>query len=113
MPRTSMTFRVDLLHFETGEWHELLVTPGDYIRMSKWADDAFPERADDPVSNLRMNYATAWFALKRMGRLGEFGLPDEIDVEALDEMADVMSVYVDEYRAEDGTPPLSGTPPTS
>ena len=100
----GLTFVVDMYDFEKGEELHVLTMPGDYIRMTKWADENMPGAdEDDMVTTLRRNYAIAWHALKRRGKTAEMGLPDELDLAAVDAMADRFSVYVNEM--EDGALP--------
>ena len=108
--RYAMTFSVDVYDFDKDEGERVIARPGDYIRMRDWADEAMPGEADDLVRNLRVNYALAWFALRRLGRLDDYGLPGELSVAALDAMADRLSVFVEEYE---GSAPLSEKGPTS
>ena len=102
----GMTFLVDLYEFEAERDIHVITTPGDFIRMSNWAD-GFPEvaQAREDVRNLRYNFATVWFAFKRRGELDEFGLPHELTMDAVDEMADRFSIYVNDV--EDGSLPLA------
>lgn len=102
-----MTFIVDLYDFETGAEHHVLTTPGDYIRMSTWSKDNLTGDEDtglDRVRDLRKNYAATWFALKRRDRLAEFGLANELSIDAIDAMADRFSIFVRDV--EDGSLPL-------
>lgn len=110
--RYGMTFAVDMYDFESGEESHLVAMPGDYIRMGAWADKELPA-ADGPddaetVRILRRNYAIVWHALKRLGRLAEFGLPETLDVAAIDAMADRFAVDVNELR--EGDLPLAKRP---
>lgn len=105
----GMTFSIEMYDAENGEEHSILSMPGDYIRMSAWVDENLEPTANDTVNALRRNYATAWFALKRRGKLDEYGLPGKLTVEAIDAMADRFTVYVEEV-AEDSLP-LTGEPP--
>lgn len=112
--RLSMTFRIDLYDIDEGAGEQLVSSPGDYIRMREWADANLPDD-DGLVSNLRVNFALAWFTLLRRGELASYGLPDELSAEAIDEMADRLSVFVEEYEVagEDVTSPLPAGAPTS
>lgn len=102
----GLTFIMDLYDFEKEQELHVLTTPGDYIRMCKWADEHLtdPQPSGD-VKDLRRNYATTWHALKRRGKLDELGLPGELDVDAVDAMADRFSIYVNSM--EDGSLPLA------
>lgn len=98
----GMTFVLDMMDFERNEEKHVLTMPGDYIRMSEWAEKNI-EGCTETVSSLRRNYATAWFALKRRGMLEKLGLPETLDLEAVDAMADRFSIFVNEF---DGVLPL-------
>lgn len=102
----GMTFVMDMYDFERGEELHVVTMPGDYIRMCRWAEENPPEApANETVSNLRRNYATAWHALKRRGKLEEMGLPGELTPEAMEAMADRFSIFVNEM--EDGSLPTA------
>ena len=106
----GLTFIVDMRDFDEGVDLHVLTMPGDYIRMRKWAEENIPEADDDDmVATLRRNYAIAWFALKRRGKLAEHGLPEELTVEAVDAMADRFSVYLNEV--DQSNLPLPQEPP--
>ena len=65
--------------FEKDEELHVLTMPGDYIRMTKWADEHLAGTTEgETVTSLRRNYATAWHALKRRGKLAEHGMPSRI-----------------------------------
>lgn len=105
----GMAFRVEMYDFEREQAVEAITTPGDYIRLCNWADEHLAGSAgSETVSNLRRNYAAAWFALRRLGRLEELGLPEELTVEAVDAMADRLTVYVADL--EDDELPLAAGP---
>lgn len=100
----GLTFVVDMYDFEKGEELHVLTMPGDYIRMTKWADEHLAGTTEgETVTSLRRNYATAWHALKRRGKLAEHGMPEDLDLAAVDAMADRFSIYVNEM--EDGALP--------
>lgn len=107
MGNYGMTFDMEL-HDSANCFEEIhvITMPGDYMRMSRWAREGI-DGADDgeTVANLRRNYATAWHALKREGRLADMGLPEELTVEAIDSMADRFSIYVNEMG--DASVPLA------
>lgn len=99
--RYGLTFAASIYDFEREEEFELVTRPGDYIRMQRWKDGRETANADLDV--LETNYAVVWFALERSGRLEEFGLPAALDEQAIEAMADRMSVYVDSVK-EDSLP---------
>lgn len=100
----GMTFVFDVYDFERGEEMHLLVMPGDYRRMKKWAGENVADGDENDVDLLH-NYATAWFALKRRGKLSEFGLPDELTIGAVESMMDRFSLFVN--RMSDDLLPLT------
>ena len=111
-----MTFSIEVHDFDSGKDALVVATPGDYYRMHKWAEANVPEDIADAeagTSVLRLNLATAWFALKREGRLGEFGLPDALDAEAIVDALDHLAVSVEQYQGEPGggSSPLPETAP--
>lgn len=100
----GLTFVVDMYDFERGEALHILTMPGDYIRMTKWAEENLAGTSEgETVASLRRNFATAWHALKRRGKLAEHGLPEDLDLAAVDAMADRFSIFVNEM--EDGLLP--------
>ena len=99
----GLTFVVDMYDFEMGEELHVVTMPGDYIRMTRWAKEYLDPGDGEMVTNLRRNYACAWQALRRQGRLGELELPEELTAEAVDAMADRFSIYVNDM--EDGSLP--------
>ena len=102
----GLTFVMDMYDFEKDQELHVLTMPGDYIRMSRWAKENLDGADDDDmVTSLRRNFATAWFALERRGKLAEMGLPGELDLAAVDAMADRFSIYVNQM--EDGSLPLA------
>ena len=104
----GMVFSIEMYDAEKQEEHSILSMPGDYIRMSKWADENLEPMASETANALRRNYVTAWFAISRRGKLEEFGLPAKLTVEAVDAMADRFTVYVEEV--EEGSLPLTKAP---
>jgi len=96
----GLTFVVDMYDFEKDEEMHVLTMPGDYIRTTKWMQENGAEDESETVTNLRRNYAIAWHALKRRGKVAEIGLPEELDLEAVDAMADRFSVFVNEMNGE-------------
>lgn len=101
----GLTFLVDIYDFDTQVETQIVTRPSDYIQMKLWADKDLEEGLNEDVRDLRTNYATVWFALKREGRLEEFGVADEISAEAVDSMASRMAVYV--TLAPEGSLPLA------
>lgn len=104
----GMTFIVDLYDVDNDQEHHVLAMPGDYIRMSEWYDAQDLAGTSETVANMRRNYAIAWFALKRRGKLAEMGLPEELTVAAVDAMADRFTNFVNDV--EDGSLPLREEP---
>lgn len=104
----GMTFIIEMYDAEKEEELRILTMPGDYIRMSRWADENIGNDAADTANSLRRNYATAWHALRRRGRLSELGLPEQLTVEAVDNMADRFTIFVEDV--EEGSLPLAGAP---
>ena len=105
----GMTFVIEMYDAEKQEEHRILTMPGDYIRMSRWAEDNIEPMGNETANSLRRNYATAWHALKRQGKLGELCLPEELTLGAVDAMADRFTVYVEDVA--EGSLPLAGEPP--
>lgn len=98
----DMFFDLTLVDIEDGykETH-LVSTPGDFMRLSKWADKNLPPSRSEANDNLRKNYALAWFALSRLGKLGDYGLQDGITEEAIEAMADRYALDVERFETEE------------
>lgn len=96
----GLTFVVDMYDFEKDEEMHVLTLPGDYIRTTRWMRENGVEDESETVTNLRRNYAIAWHALKRRGKVDEIGLPDELDLEGVEAMSYRFSVFVNEMGDE-------------
>lgn len=106
----GLTFIVDMRDFDEGVEFHVLTMPGDYVRMRKWAEEHMPGAdEDDTVVTLRQNYALAWQALKRRGKLAEHGMPEELTIETADAMADRFSAFVE--KVDESNLPLVQEPP--
>lgn len=99
----GMTFAVDMRSLDDGTEHRVLTSPGDYIRAMQWVDKNLGD--EGTVRSIRENYALVWFSLQRRGELAEWGLPEELTVDAIDAFADRFTAYV--TAAEDGDFPLA------
>ena len=78
MAALDMFFDITLTDTENGyEETHCVSTPGDFMRLCKWAEKNLPPTRSEANDNMRKNYAIAWFALSRLGKLGEYGLPDD------------------------------------
>ncbi len=108
MATLDMFFDLTLTSIEGGyEETHIVSTPGDFMRLSKWAEKHLPPSKSEANDNLRKNYALAWFALSRLEKLGEYGLPEEIDEGAIEGMADRYALSVDSFET-DKVPLASG-----
>lgn len=101
MAALDMFFDIALVDTENdyAETH-FVSTPGDFMRLSKWAEKNLPPTRSEANDNMRKNYAIAWFALSRLGRLGEYGLPDEITEDAIEAMADRYALDVERFDTD-------------
>ena len=110
--RLAMTFTIELYDFAREEGGVVVSTPGDYVRMQDWVDENMPEcDKGSTATNLRINLVLAWQALRREDRLAEFGLVQELDMAAIDDALDHLSVFVEEYGEAkgEGASPLPGS----
>ena len=101
----GMTFVFDMYDFERDAEMHVLVMPGDYRRMKRWAGDNIAQDGDETDIDLQRNYATAWLALKRRGELAAIGLPEDLTIGAVEAMMDRFSLYVN--RMSDDLLPLT------
>lgn len=96
----GMTFKVDLYDFNDEKGEELTTRPGDYLQMQLWRNKHIAKMPDD-AADIYNNYALIYFALKREGRLAEYGIADEpLTIEAIDDMATRLSVYAEHMKAD-------------
>ena len=98
----DMFFDLTLVDIEDGYKETSVVsTPGDFMRLSKWSESNLPPSRSEANDNLHKNYALAWFALNRLGKLGEYGLPEEITEEAIEGMADRYALDVERFDTDE------------
>lgn len=103
-----MWFDFTLLDAEDGcKEVKVVSTAGDFTRVSKWAEANLDRGMGENVGNMMRNYALVWFALQRLGRLGEFGLPSNIDEDCIIAMQDRLAITdMNELDSDDA--PLAG-----
>lgn len=103
----GLTRYVNVYNFESERGERIIATAGDYIRSQNWCKKNV-KADDDGMADLLQTYAWAYFALKRSGKLEEYGLAPEVSQDALMDMADTVSVFMEQI--EDDSLPLAPTP---
>ncbi len=101
MATADMFFDITLTDVENdcAETH-FVSTAGDFMRLSRWADKNLTPTSSEANENMHKNYALVWFALSRLGRLADYGLPDEITEEAVEAMADRYGLDVERFDSD-------------
>ncbi len=82
--RYGMAMSVTLYDYETEEESTYTGTTGDYFKASRFTATV----EDKGESGIFENYVYAWQALRRLGKLADHGLGDNLSIETIDAMAD-------------------------
>lgn len=108
----GLTRTLQVYGIENGIGSAMLATAGDYLQSQLWCQKNI-DLGNDGANELVQTYAWAWYALRRNGKLAEYGIPEEISRDALFEMMDKATVYLEAVK--DDSLPLAGsaTPPKS
>ncbi len=96
-----------IYHFETQKGEELIATGGDYTRSQLWCKKNLND-VDTELADLFQSLAWVWYALKRNGKLADYGVSAELTQEGLLEMFDGLTFQFESF-AEDALP-LASTP---
>lgn len=102
----GLTRYVYLYGYESQRAEKVIATAGDYVRSQMWCKKNV-KTGDDGLDELLQTYAWAYFALRRLGRLAEFGIAPEPTQEGLIDMADRVSLYTEAVK--DDELPLAST----
>lgn len=95
------TFKIDLYDYEREQGETITTRASDFLQMQLWAPGK-TDKLPDGAKDLYNNYAVVFFALKREGRLAEFGIKDEkLDLDALNDIAGKLSVFVSMYKDDE------------
>ncbi|MBQ9041586.1 MAG: hypothetical protein IJ111_02095 [Eggerthellaceae bacterium] len=101
--RYGLTFEIEIYDFVAQRGETIYSRPGDYIRMMLWAEKNLDKNLNEDVRSLVTNYATAYIALQREGRVEVLGLPADLSFDNIKAMADRFSVHV-ELAKKDSLP---------
>ncbi len=97
-------FSVDVYDFDRETGETIMTRPSDYIQMQLWGAKQDAKAMPEGVRDLLNNYAIVYFALKRQGRLSDYGVEDgPLSAETLEGLSERVSVYVS-YVGEDDLP---------
>lgn len=102
----GLTRKLNVYSIEDQKGEEVIATAGDYLQSQLWCSNNLKGVADG-IADLYQTYAWAWFALKRNGKLAEYGINAELSQDALTEMASTVTVFMESI--EDDSLPLAGT----
>lgn len=102
----GLTRNLNVYNVETQKGEVLLSTPGDYLQSQLWCAKNL-KGFEGGIADLYQTFAWAWFALKRNGKLDEYGIQPELSVYALSAMANSVTVFMEEVK-EDSLP-LAGS----
>ena len=105
----GLTRRLNVYSIEKQKGEELIATAGDYLQASLWCSSNL-KGMDDAIADLFQTFAWAWYALKRTGKLEEYGVAGELSQDALTDMAGAVTVYMDSVE-DDSLPLASATQP--
>lgn len=98
----GLTRKLNVYNFESQMGEEVIATAGDYLQSQLWGKKNLKD-IDGDLADLFQTYAWAWFALKRDGKLAEYGINAELTQETLIDMASTVSIQM-ESIPEDSLP---------
>lgn len=96
--------KLDIYSVEEQKGETIITSAGDWSRADRWCREHIEE--DGTRAGLLQTYCWAWFALLRKKKLAEYGISSELTMETLEEMFDIVTVYIDEIEAD--SLPLKG-----
>lgn len=99
----GMAMKLTVYDYETEEQQEFTTTTGDYLKSSR-ATVAM-NTTEETAKGIRENYAFAWCALKRLGKLDDYGLGHELTEDTIDDMANKVWVEVEAMASSRPTRP--------
>lgn len=95
------TFKADIYLYDEEKGETLVTRASDYLQTQLWAPSNTAKMADS-AEGLYNNYALVYFALKREGRLAEFGIDyEKLTVAELNDMTERMAVYVSSFKDDE------------
>lgn len=102
----GLTRNLQVYSIEGEKGEEVIATAGDYLQSQLWCSNHL-KGVQDGIADLYQTFAWAWFALKRHGKLADYGLAAELSQDALTEMASTVTVYMEQIP--DDSLPLAGS----
>lgn len=95
------TFKADIYLYDEEKGETLVTRASDYLKTQLWAPDNTAKMAD-AAEGMYNNYALVYFALRREGRLSEYGIAaDKLTIDVLDGMTERMSVFVSSFKDDE------------
>lgn len=104
----GLTRNLNVYSPEEQKGEELIATAGDYLQSQLWCSNNL-KGLQEGIVDLYQTFAWAWFALKRHGKLAEYGISAELSQDALTEMASTVTVFME--AIPDDSLPLAAKPP--
>lgn len=98
----GLTRRLNVYSIEKQKGEEVIATAGDYLQSSLWCSNNL-KGMDEGIADLYQTFAWAWYALMRTGKLSDYGISGDLSVDALNDMASAVTVFMDSVE-EDSLP---------
>ena len=107
----AMTFEMDVYDFDAEKGESIITRTSDYVQSKLRFGKEIEKIEDETLKGLIGNYSTAFFALKRLGKLAEYGLSDDGDgLAPIYAMTERVSVYVTGQPEADSLPLRASVP---
>lgn len=94
----------NIYNTQSHEGAEVIATTGDYLKAQFWSDENLND-LDTEIRDILQTFVWAYIAARRNGEAERLGLPDKMTKDALFDMADNVTVFMD--GIEDGSLPLA------
>lgn len=95
------TFRADIYLYDEETGETLVTRASDYLQTQLWASSN-TAKTTDAAEGMYNNYALVYFALKREGRLADYGITyEKPTVDDLSSLMESMSVFVSAIKDDE------------
>lgn len=102
----GLTRKLNVYSIESQKGEEVIATAGDYLQAQLWCSKNI-NGLPDGMADLMQTFAWAWYAMKRNGKLADYGIAPELSQDALIDMASTITVYMESIP--DDALPLAGS----
>lgn len=102
----GLTRKLNVYSIEDQKGEEVIATAGDYLQSQLWCSNNL-KNLPDGMADLMQTFAWAWYAMKRHGKLADYGIAPELSQDALINMASTITVYME--AIPDDALPLAGS----